>query len=172
MVSPDDGQRTQALKILLCGGIAGVITWASVFPLGKLLLADSFQFPTDLLTAPDVVKTRVQTYDLQPRFATPSQTLPSLEQRPLLDSRAQSPGQTAQTQTHTPSALNIAREAYRTEGLAVFFRGLGVCSGRAFIVNAVQWAVRVPSLLHHHAPLLTLSQIYEWTMAILKPSRG
>jgi len=35
----------------------------------------------------------------------------------------------------------MARIAYREEGLAVFFRGLGVCSVRAFIVNAVQWAV-------------------------------
>jgi len=31
----------------------------------------------------------------------------------------------------------------------VFFRGLGVCSVRAFIVNAIQWAV------------------YEWTMQVL-----
>ena len=46
-------------------------------------------------------------------------------------------------------AVHIAREAYQKEGLAVFFRGLGVCSVRAFIVNAVQWAM------------------YEWVMHIL-----
>jgi solute carrier family 25 carnitine/acylcarnitine transporter 20/29 len=39
--------------------------------------------------------------------------------------------------------------AYREGGLAIFFRGLGVCSLRAFVVNAVQWAV------------------YEWVMALL-----
>lgn len=38
-------------------------------------------------------------------------------------------------------ALQIARQAYRDEGAGVFFRGLGICSARAFIVNAVQWAV-------------------------------
>lgn len=27
------------------------------------------------------------------------------------------------------------------EGAAVFFRGIGICSARAFIVNAVQWGV-------------------------------
>lgn len=32
----------------------------------------------------------------------------------------------------------------------MFFRGLGVCSVRAFVVNAVQWAV------------------YEWVMGLLK----
>ena len=38
-------------------------------------------------------------------------------------------------------AIETARVAYQQEGLRVFFRGLGVCSLRAFIVNAVQWAV-------------------------------
>lgn len=49
------------------------------------------------------------------------------------------------------SSIEIARQAYRTEGAGVFFRGLGVCSVRAFIVNAVQWAV------------------YEWMMKMLQP---
>jgi solute carrier family 25 carnitine/acylcarnitine transporter 20/29 len=35
----------------------------------------------------------------------------------------------------------MARQTYRNEGAGVFFRGLGVCSVRAFIVNAAQWAV-------------------------------
>lgn len=34
LASEDDDARMQALKVLLCGGIAGVVTWASVFPLG------------------------------------------------------------------------------------------------------------------------------------------
>lgn len=50
--------------------------------------------------------------------------------------------------------MQIARQAYREEGLSVFFRGLGVCSFRAFFVNAVQWAV------------------YEWMMHILLPSKA
>lgn len=49
------------------------------------------------------------------------------------------------------SATQIARETYRAEGAGAFFRGLGVCSARAFVVNAVQWAV------------------YEWTMQLLEP---
>lgn len=40
-----------------------------------------------------------------------------------------------------PSTYQVAREAYTTEGVSVFFKGLGVCSARAFLVNAVQWAV-------------------------------
>jgi solute carrier family 25 carnitine/acylcarnitine transporter 20/29 len=50
------------------------------------------------------------------------------------------------------SSLEVAKHAYRTEGAGVFFRGLGICSVRAFVVNAVQWAV------------------YEWMMRVLQAS--
>jgi len=106
----------EAMKVLLCGGLAGVVTWASIFPL-------------------DVVKTRVQ-----------AQALTHVsETAPLLDENAAS--------RRKLGAIEIARNAYRTNGVGVFFKGLGVCSIRAFIVNAAQWAV------------------YEWIMGELDPSR-
>ncbi|PQE13388.1 hypothetical protein CJF31_00008443 [Rutstroemia sp. NJR-2017a BVV2] len=95
--------REEAAKILLCGGIAGVVTWASVFPL-------------------DVVKTRVQAQVLH---------VSGGERGSLLSSGV----------LEKKGAWEIARLAYRNEGAGVFFRGLGVCSLRAFIVNAAQWAV-------------------------------
>jgi solute carrier family 25 carnitine/acylcarnitine transporter 20/29 len=109
----------EAAKVLLCGGLAGVVTWASVFPL-------------------DVVKTRVQT-----------QVFPARENAPLLGEAppAETPPQ------KRLGAIKIARNAHRTEGTGVFFRGLAVCSIRAFIVNAAQWAV------------------YEWIMRELDPKR-
>jgi solute carrier family 25 carnitine/acylcarnitine transporter 20/29 len=88
----------EAAKVLLCGGLAGVVTWASVFPL-------------------DVIKTRVQTQVLG--------TGVSIEG----------------TQCRRLGAAEIARNAYREGGMRVFFRGLTICSVRAFFVNAVQWAV-------------------------------
>ncbi|KAI0880443.1 solute carrier family 25 member 45 [Annulohypoxylon maeteangense] len=90
-----------AAKVLLCGGLAGVVTWASIFPL-------------------DVIKTRVQ-----------AQTF-GAETTPLLGSLS---GQ------RRLGAVDTAINAYREGGARVFFRGLTVCSVRAFIVNAVQWAV-------------------------------
>lgn len=90
-----------ATKVLLCGGLAGVVTWASIFPL-------------------DVIKTRVQTQIFGPATT------------PLLDSGV--------TRQRRLGAVDIARNAYREEGLGVFFRGLTICSVRAFFVNAVQWA--------------------------------
>ena len=103
----------EALKILLCGGLAGVATWTSVYPL-------------------DVIKTKVQT---QPLPMVRSRTA----QTPLLD-----PDSTAMMRSR--GALQMAKEAYTQEGLLIFWRGLGVCCLRAFVVNAVQWSA------------------YEWTM--------
>ncbi|MCJ1350340.1 MAG: hypothetical protein MMC33_000321, partial [Icmadophila ericetorum] len=104
----NESERHQAaLKILLCGGIAGVISWASIYPL-------------------DMIKTRIQA----------AQGV-DLETNKII----------------RRSAWTIARDAYRQEGAGIFFRGLGVCSIRAFIVNSVQWAV------------------YEWTIDALTTPR-
>ncbi|KAJ9134782.1 hypothetical protein NKR23_g9984 [Pleurostoma richardsiae] len=109
----------EAAKVLLCGGLAGIVTWASIFPL-------------------DVIKTRVQAQVFSAEPATLG------EAGPLLGSgRGQK----------RLGAIEIAREAYREGGVRLFFRGLTVCSVRAFIVNAVQWAV------------------YEWIMVELGQGR-
>jgi solute carrier family 25 carnitine/acylcarnitine transporter 20/29 len=114
--SPDDSDRDRAMKVLLCGGLAGIVTWASIFPL-------------------DVIKTRVQTQ------ALPLQVAARGETRALMQSEGQEGRLTV---------VEVAKQAYRAEGAGVFFRGLGVCSIRAFVVNAVQWAV------------------YEWMMRLLQ----
>lgn len=83
--------------VLVAGGVAGVVTWGSVFPL-------------------DVVKTRVQ--------------------------------------TQGGTAWGVVGEVWREGGVRGFWRGFGVCSARAFVVNAVQWGV------------------YEWVMGELGEGRG
>jgi solute carrier family 25 (mitochondrial carnitine/acylcarnitine transporter), member 20/29 len=98
----------EAAKVLLCGGLAGIVTWASIFPL-------------------DVVKTRVQT---QP-FVFGHETTPLLSGGPRRQGRAY----------ERFGAREAAKRAYQDGGVSVFFRGLTVCSIRAFVVNAVQWAV-------------------------------
>ncbi|KAK1519379.1 uncharacterized protein CCOS01_11030 [Colletotrichum costaricense] len=109
--------KEEAAKVLLCGGLAGIVTWLSIFPL-------------------DVIKTRVQTQAFQAQAQSP-------ERSPLL--AAQGLSQQQQQQQQQPAkragAMQVAREAYREGGMRVFFRGLTVCSVRAFVVNAVQWAV-------------------------------
>ncbi|KAG8623766.1 hypothetical protein KVT40_008742 [Elsinoe batatas] len=109
-----DVDSPEWMSVLLCGGIAGVVTWASIFPL-------------------DVIKTRVQTQGLSPSPTSPVTEATSMLRRPQV----------------RLGAVKLARTLYREEGAGIFFRGLGVCSARAFIVNAVQWAV------------------YEWIMRVL-----
>jgi len=124
-VSVHDQQQgpssSSAVKILVCGGIAGVATWASIFPL-------------------DVIKTRVQTQELTidsslQRGNASQRYMTSNESSPLISDSAQG------AKAPRKGAWAIARQVYRTDGLRVFFRGIGVCCARAFVVNAVQWSV-------------------------------
>jgi solute carrier family 25 carnitine/acylcarnitine transporter 20/29 len=97
---------SDAARVLVCGGMAGVLTWASIFPL-------------------DVVKTRVQAQVLLGPEGDG-------ERAGLIGDRQKG---------RRLGAWEMARKTYRDGGVSPFFRGLMVCSVRAFIVNAVQWAV-------------------------------
>lgn len=95
----------QASKVLLCGGLAGVATWASVFPL-------------------DVIKTQVQIQG----WRGPPETIP-------ISPHASS------AQSRQRGTWQVTRDIYRHHGIRGFFSGFTVCCARAFLVNAVQWAV-------------------------------
>lgn len=92
-ISPTDAE------VLISGGIAGIVTWVSIYPL-------------------DVVKTRLQT-----------QTSMDLERQRLL------PGANAPNR-HGQTSAAVAREIWQNNGLRGFYRGVGVCTLRAFVVNA------------------------------------
>ena len=145
----DDDESGAKWKVLLYGGIAGVITWASIFPL-------------------DVVKTRVQTqeYPYTAAVVAPSSSSSSSassllgeESRALLGLRRDRDGGTNlrhevdKTIDRRRGAIAIACQAYREQGFAVFFRGLGLCTVRGFVVSAVQFFV------------------YEWVMELLNQGR-
>lgn len=98
---PDPFLPPTAADVLISGGIAGVITWVSIYPL-------------------DVVKTRLQT---QPAWQPERQSL--------------LPGGHANAR-HIRTSVDLAREIWQSSGVAGFYRGIGICSLRAFIVNAVQ----------------------------------
>ena len=143
-ISPGDDESGAKWKVLLYGGIAGVVTWASIFPL-------------------DVVKTRVQTQDYPyaatPRRPSSASSLLGEEGRASLSPGRNLDGGTDRGHTvdkpidRRRGAIAIARQAYREQGVAVFFRGLGLCTVRGFIVSAVQFFV------------------YEWVMELLNQGR-
>lgn len=129
----DESERQRTLKILLCGGLAGIVTWTSIFPLGTRARQRKYRMSRIDACVADALKTRVQTWDLIPKEHH------SAEARPLLD--AQQEAQANRRAITRPSTLQIAKEAYQVEGLRVFFRGIGICNARAFFVNAVQFFV-------------------------------
>ena len=94
--------QMRAWETLVAGGIAGVVTWVSIYPL-------------------DVVKTRVQTR----RAADRSPEMERLLEGGMKERKV--------------GSREVAREIWREGGLKGFYRGVGVCSLRAFLVNAVQW---------------------------------
>ncbi|KAK1753530.1 putative mitochondrial carrier protein [Echria macrotheca] len=110
------GSGSSTAEILLCGGIAGIVTWASIFPL-------------------DVIKTRVQTRDLVLGSVAAAQG--GTEREGLLPP----PTTRKQKMGGGGGAWEVARMTWAEGGIRPFFKGLGVCSLRAFVVNAVQWAV-------------------------------
>ena len=107
MLGKTQAERHPGLTVLLCGGIAGVVTWASIFPL-------------------DALKTRLQTQDFH---------VVRVEQQSLVSTNTMAGNSPFAARR---DVIDIAREMYRQEGWTTFFRGLGVCSARAFIVNAAQ----------------------------------
>lgn len=108
------------------------------------------------MNSKDVVKTRVQTWDLM------SCHKPDAATQPLLSSSQRNPTR------DRPSTLKVAQQAYYSEGIGVFFRGLGICSARAFFVNAVQWAVSNHyHLLPHLQHTDEIEKVYERMMNLL-----
>lgn len=133
MTFENETPHQAALKILLCGGIAGIVTWASIFPL-------------------DMVKTRLQAQTMHDHsFAHTANERQNLLRQP----RA------------TLNSFEMAREVYRAEGMGAFYRGLGICSVRAFIVNAVQVgpALDAFALSGNSLKLMCVQwAAYEWLM--------
>lgn len=103
--SADWWEDMRGWEVLIAGGIAGVVTWGSVYPL-------------------DVVKTRIQTQVLQVRAVDGEVA----ERTSLL----------GRQEWRKKGAWAVTKEVYAEGGIRAFYRGLGVCSLRAFVVNAVQ----------------------------------
>ena len=119
---PQVASSSSAASVLLCGGLAGIVTWASIFPL-------------------DVIKTRVQTQVVGMPVVSAVTGVVN-ERAGLLSSNNQTSATSTPKVISKPlGAWEIARQTYNQGGIKPFFRGLGVCSVRAFVVNAVQWAV-------------------------------
>ncbi|KAK6497726.1 hypothetical protein TWF481_012129 [Arthrobotrys musiformis] len=109
------GLESETMTSLVAGGIAGCVTWASIYPL-------------------DVVKTRVQTQSLVVNSGAGGGGAGCGERDGLLGGNGGRRGYGMGAWDHT-------KAIWRTEGVKGYFTGFWWCMGRSFFVNAVQWAL-------------------------------
>ncbi|KAF3155064.1 hypothetical protein TWF225_008358 [Orbilia oligospora] len=110
------GLESEMATSLVAGGIAGCVTWASIYPF-------------------DVVKTRVQTQSL----VGPVINGGSCGERDgLLGGNG---GGGGAARRYEMGAWDHTKAIWRTEGVRGYFSGFWWCMGRSFFVNAVQWAL-------------------------------
>ncbi|KAI9491065.1 mitochondrial carrier domain-containing protein [Zychaea mexicana] len=135
-----DASKSNAWQLLLAGGTAGVVSWSSIYPI-------------------DVVKSRLQMQVVPPARVLSSTAMAVHAQQQqqqhsgfAVPSRLANPGERQRYGTlSAPSAASTMRpytsikdcvvRSYQTEGISVFFRGLGPTVLRAFPVNAVTFFV-------------------------------
>ena len=113
----DPFAEPRAWETLVAGGIAGVVTWVSIYPL-------------------DVVKTRLQTQSVE--------------------AEGQSVARRAEGSTERDQSMLRRRSGGRM-ACQVSIEVVGICSVRAFVVNAVQWYAYEQIMAFLRAATLTIA---------------
>ncbi|GJJ68184.1 solute carrier family 25 (mitochondrial carnitine/acylcarnitine transporter), member 20/29 [Entomortierella parvispora] len=144
-VPPGDTSGINTWKLLFAGGMAGTLSWASIYPLDVI--------KTRLQTQPHLVETDVHRGGRLP-ITSPTARIPAAttgllsknhgEQRGLLVYQGSSSRQGhSQSPSSTPykGMVDCALRSYRSEGMGVFMRGATPALLRAFPVNAVTFFV-------------------------------
>jgi solute carrier family 25 carnitine/acylcarnitine transporter 20/29 len=128
-VESGDASGGNAWKLLLAGGIAGTISWASIYPL-------------------DVIKSRMQMQVTQPSSLSSSVSYQTSAVR-YYSSTSASTSSTVQafTAPQYRSTWDCVVRSWSTEGAGVFVRGIGPTLLRAFIVNAATFYIYELTLL-------------------------
>ncbi|KAG0357457.1 mitochondrial carrier domain-containing protein [Gamsiella multidivaricata] len=129
-------------KLLFAGGLAGTLSWASIYPLDVI--------KTRLQTQPHLVVTdpygsmRSLPITAPTRIPTPTTSLLSKghgEQRGLVHQTSRQGHSQVPASAPYKGMLDCAIRSYRTEGMGVFMRGVTPALLRAFPVNAVTFFV-------------------------------
>ncbi|KAF9353926.1 hypothetical protein BGX26_008311 [Mortierella sp. AD094] len=139
-IPPGETGGINTWKLLFAGGLAGTLSWASIYPLD--VIKTRLQTQPHLVTT-DPYSTRTLPISSPARIATATTSLLAKSheaQRGLVH-------QTRQGHSQVPSVapykgmVDCAIRSYRSEGMGVFMRGVTPALLRAFPVNAVTFFV-------------------------------
>ncbi|KAG0319656.1 hypothetical protein BGZ99_004987 [Dissophora globulifera] len=126
-------------KLLFAGGLAGTLSWASVYPLDVI--------KTRLQTQPHLIATNsFGSLPIASAVRSPTATTSLLpqnhsEQRKLVHQTSRQGHSQVLAATPYKGMVDCAVRSYRSEGLGVFVRGVTPALLRAFPVNAVTFFV-------------------------------
>ncbi|CAO3627981.1 unnamed protein product [Cunninghamella blakesleeana] len=114
-----ESNSQQAWRYLLAGGLAGTISWTSIYPL-------------------DVVKSRLQMQMIPTTTKITNQQLPTSSS---INNDIRNTLQPLNQKPHYTSIKDCVVRSYQSDGIRVFFRGLLPTVLRGFPVNAVTFWV-------------------------------
>ncbi|KAK3846837.1 MAG: mitochondrial carrier domain-containing protein [Linnemannia gamsii] len=126
-------------KLLFAGGVAGTLSWASIYPLDVI--------KTRLQTQPHLMSTealRTLPTSAAARIPTPSTSLLSKshnEARGLVHQTSRQGHSKTLSSAPYKGMVDCAIRSYRSEGMGVFMKGAAPALLRAFPVNAVTFFV-------------------------------
>ncbi|CAI2169746.1 16538_t:CDS:10 [Funneliformis geosporum] len=121
-----DNSGENVTKLLFAGGMAGMISWGSIYPLGI----------NNQTHVTDVIKSRLQTQIKRPSSSINLSSITMLTQypeelAPLVSER----------RPYYNGIIDCTIKSYRAEGISVFFRGIMPTLIRALPVNAVTFYI-------------------------------
>ncbi|KAF9194245.1 hypothetical protein BGZ50_006538 [Haplosporangium sp. Z 11] len=141
-VPPGETGGINTWKLLFAGGLAGTLSWASIYPLD--VIKTRLQTQPHLVTTDPYSTTRTLPITAPTRIPNAATSLLSkshVEQRGLVHQTSR------QGHSQVPSAapykgmVDCAIRSYKSEGMGVFMRGATPALLRAFPVNAVTFFV-------------------------------
>ncbi|KAI8358631.1 mitochondrial carrier domain-containing protein [Mortierella sp. GBAus27b] len=141
-VTPGETGGSNTWKLLFAGGVAGTLSWASIYPLD--VIKTRLQTQPHLVTTDPYIGARTLPIADSPRAPTVTTSLLSRshnEQRGLVHQTTRQGHSTAASNAPYKGMIDCAVRSYKSEGMGVFVRGATPALLRAFPVNAVTFFV-------------------------------
>ncbi|KAF9988072.1 hypothetical protein BGZ65_012461 [Modicella reniformis] len=141
-VLPGETGGINTWKLLFAGGLAGTLSWVSIYPLD--VIKTRLQTQPHLITTDPYISARTLPITASSHIPTVTTSLLSTnhsEQRGLVHQTSRQGHSAVPSNAPYRGMIDCAIRSYRSEGMGVFVRGATPALLRAFPVNAVTFFV-------------------------------